>query len=250
MPRAELPPLELHPVERLPEEWTAVMAAWGEARFRASQVFLWIHKRGVLDAHRMKNLPRRLRDRLAAEGLDGSLGEVSHRHRSDDETQKLLVRLHDGKEVETVLIPQLRALEDDEQEGVEVLPGKVPGGRITQCISSQVGCAMGCVFCASGIAGLKRHLSAAEIVAQVLVGRAALSEGQRIRNVVFMGMGEPLHNYPAVARALKLLTHEDGIHLSTRRITVSTSGLVPEIGRLGEEFGGRVQLAISLHQTD
>jgi 23S rRNA (adenine2503-C2)-methyltransferase len=109
---------------------------------------------------------------------------------------------------------------------------------------------MGCVFCASGISGLKRHLSAAEIVAQVIAGRRALEDGEALRNVVFMGMGEPLHNYDAVARALVLLSHPEGIDLSTRRVTVSTSGLVPQIDRLGTEFGGRVQLAISLHATD
>jgi 23S rRNA (adenine2503-C2)-methyltransferase len=109
---------------------------------------------------------------------------------------------------------------------------------------------MGCVFCASGLAGLKRHLTAAEIVAQVLVGRQRLDAGESLRNVVFMGMGEPLHNYDAVARSLVLLSHAEGIHLSKRRVTVSTSGLVPQIDRLGRDFGGQVQLAISLHAVD
>jgi 23S rRNA (adenine2503-C2)-methyltransferase len=109
---------------------------------------------------------------------------------------------------------------------------------------------MGCVFCASGVAGLKRHLSAGEIVAQVLLGRTLLDEGEAIRNVVLMGMGEPLHNYENVARALRLLTHPDGMNLSSRRVTVSTSGLVPEIDRLGEEFKGEIALAVSLHAPD
>jgi len=109
---------------------------------------------------------------------------------------------------------------------------------------------MGCVFCASGIAGLKRNLGAAEIVGQAFVGRAALSEGEALRNVVFMGMGEPLHNYGPLARALVLLTHPQGMNLSGRRVTVSTSGLVPGIDRLAEDFGGQVQLAISLHSVD
>jgi 23S rRNA (adenine2503-C2)-methyltransferase len=122
--------------------------------------------------------------------------------------------------------------------------------RVTQCISTQVGCAMGCVFCASGVAGLKRHLGADEIIAQVLAGRARLDAGERLSNVVYMGMGEPLANYDATARSLRLLTHPDGIALSARRITVSTSGLVPEIARLGEDFGGRIGLAISLHAAD
>ena len=106
---------------------------------------------------------------------------------------------------------------------------------------------MGCVFCASGVAGLKRQMTDAEIVAQVLLGRRELGPDQRIRNVVFMGMGEPLHNYDAVARSLVLLTHADGLDLSKRRVTVSTSGLVKQIDRLGRDFDGQVQLAISLH---
>src|SRR6185312_6152176 len=125
-----------------------------------------------------------------------------------------------------------------------------PRTRVTQCISTQVGCAMGCVFCASGVAGLKRHLGADEIVSQVLLGRSLLDEGEALRNVVFMGMGEPLHNYDATARALRLLTHPEGIALSTRRVTVSTSGLVPEIERLGQDFGGQIALAISLHAAE
>jgi 23S rRNA (adenine2503-C2)-methyltransferase len=109
---------------------------------------------------------------------------------------------------------------------------------------------MGCVFCASGVAGLKRHLDAAEIVAQVVVGRGQLDPGERLRNVVFMGMGEPLHNYQGLVRSIRLLTHPDGAALPLRRITVSTVGLVPEIDRLGAEFGGRVGLAVSLHNAD
>jgi len=108
---------------------------------------------------------------------------------------------------------------------------------------------MGCVFCASGIAGLKRHLGPEEIVGQVLLGRSLLDEGEALRNVVYMGMGEPLHNYESTARSIRLLTHPLGINLSLRRVTVSTSGLVPEIARLGSDFGGQVALAISLHAT-
>src|SRR5215472_14732460 len=125
-----------------------------------------------------------------------------------------------------------------------------PARRATQCISTQVGCAMGCVFCASGVAGLKRHLGPDEIVAQVLLGRASLEPNERLRGIVLMGMGEPLHNYDATVRALRLLTHPDGVGLSSRRITVSTSGLVPEIARLGADFAGNIGLAISLHAAD
>ena len=127
---------------------------------------------------------------------------------------------------------------------------KGQGQRVTQCISTQVGCAMGCIFCASGVAGLKRHLGAHEIVAQVILGRHALEPGEELRNIVLMGMGEPLHNYESTARALRLLTHPMGMNLSPRRITVSTSGLVPEIARLGREFAGQIGLAVSLHAAD
>ncbi|HXX69118.1 MAG TPA: 23S rRNA (adenine(2503)-C(2))-methyltransferase RlmN [Polyangiaceae bacterium] len=124
------------------------------------------------------------------------------------------------------------------------------GVRVTQCVSSQVGCAMGCIFCASGVAGLRRHLGADEIVAQILVGRTQLEPDETLTNVVFMGMGEPLHNYEATVRALRLLIHPGGIGLSPRRITVSTSGLVPEIARLGADFEGSIGLAVSLHAAD
>jgi 23S rRNA (adenine2503-C2)-methyltransferase len=109
---------------------------------------------------------------------------------------------------------------------------------------------MGCVFCASGVAGLKRQLGPEEIVGQVLLGRALLEPNEALRNVVYMGMGEPLHNYEATARSLRLLTHPGGIGLSNRRVTVSTSGLVPEIERLGADFSGQIGLAISLHAAD
>ena len=109
---------------------------------------------------------------------------------------------------------------------------------------------MACVFCASGRAGFKKNLSAAQIVGQVLVGKRYLEEGEYTRNIVLMGMGEPLHNYDAVARALVLLSHPRGLGLSRRRVTLSTSGLVPQIDRLARDFGGQVQLAISLHAVD
>ena len=218
-----------HPVARLPAEWEERVVACGEPAYRGKQIFDWIHRQGVLDPDEMSNLPKALRERLKEEGVGWPITIVSA-HESADQTKKLLVGMPDGEKVETVLIPQL----GDER-------------IVTQCISSQVGCAMGCVFCASGVAGLKRQMTDAEIVAQVLLGRRELRPDQRIRNVVFMGMGEPLHNYDAVARSLVLLTHPDGIDLSKRRVTVSTSGLVKQIDRLGKDFNGQVQLAISLH---
>lgn len=218
-----------HPIARLPEEWVAHVRDWGEPAYRGKQIFDWIHRQGVLDPDEMSNLPKTLRARLKEEGVGWPI-EVVSAHESADRTRKLLVGMPDGERVETVLIPQL----DDNRV-------------VTQCISSQVGCAMGCVFCASGVAGLKRQMTDAEIVAQVLLGRRELGPERRVRNVVFMGMGEPLHNYAAVARALVLLTHPDGLDLSKRRVTVSTSGLVNQIDQLGRDFAGQVQLAISLH---
>jgi 23S rRNA (adenine2503-C2)-methyltransferase len=257
---------------RTPEEWSAAAVRLGHRTFHGKQIFRWIHVRGVTDASQMTDLPAGLREKLVTEeGLGGVL-EIASERRAADDTRKLLVKLHDGANVETVLIPRVAggkstlpspirdgegasdpevdadaaAAVDDEDEAQEVTES-IP---VTQCISTQVGCAMGCVFCASGVAGLKRHMGPDEIVAQVLAGRTRLDAGERISNVVLMGMGEPLHNYDATVRALRLLTLREGIGLSSRKVTVSTSGLVPEIARLGEDFQGQIGLAISLHAAD
>jgi 23S rRNA (adenine2503-C2)-methyltransferase len=269
--RRSLAPLA--PLARLPEEWTEVAVRLGGRTFHGKQIFRWIQARGVTDASKMTDLPAALRTRLAEEEGLGSVLEIVRERRATDDTRKLLVALGDGANVETVLIPRVAggkgrlpspiedgeggeidvdadaaaAVEDEDEPAASDDTGPIP---VTQCISTQVGCAMGCVFCASGVAGLKRHMRPDEIVAQVLVGRSRLDEGEQIRNVVLMGMGEPLHNYEATVRALRLLTHPDGIGLSTRKVTVSTSGLVPEIARLGADFGGQIGLAISLHAAD
>jgi 23S rRNA (adenine2503-C2)-methyltransferase len=269
------------PLARLPEEWTADVAALGGRPFNGKQIFRWIHARGVLDPEKMTDLSTSLRARLrelgeapgaALQAWTASLDRATER-RASDGTRKLLVRLADGASVETVLIPgvtrgkgalpapvsprtldPIDGLNDDADAAAVDDDDEVPPAdervRVTQCISTQVGCAMGCVFCASGVAGLTRNMGADEIVAQVLLGRSHLDEGEVLRGVVLMGMGEPLHNYDATARALRLLTHPDGIGLSSRRVTVSTSGLVPEIERLGEDFQGQIGLAVSLHAAD
>lgn len=262
------------PLARTPEEWAVTAQELGGRAFHGKQVFRWIHARGVTDPSLMSDLPKNLRDSLATLDLGGVLSIASER-RALDRTRKLLVQMKDGATVETVLIPAMTAghrdlpnpiegsapneryeedadaaaAVDDDDEAPEA-PGPSAPIRVTQCISTQVGCAMGCVFCASGIAGLKRQMGPDEIVAQVIAGRSRLEGEEQLRNVVMMGMGEPLHNYEATARALKLLTHPDGIGLSSRRVTVSTSGLVPEILRLGEDFNGQIGLAISLHAAD
>ena len=254
------------PLARTPEEWGEAVRPLGGRPFHGKQVFRWIQARCVVDPLKMTDLPAALRESLAALGLDRVL-EVTSERRARDNTRKLLVRMQDGATVETVLIPSVSggdhslpspltddadasaAPDDDEEDPAE--PDTVrPVIRVTQCISTQVGCAMGCVFCASGVAGLKRNMGADEIVAQVIAGRSRLDPDEQLRNVVLMGMGEPLHNYDATVRALRLLTHPDGLGLSSRRITVSTSGLVPEIARLGEDFAGNIGLAISLHAAD
>ncbi|HEY1695597.1 MAG TPA: 23S rRNA (adenine(2503)-C(2))-methyltransferase RlmN [Polyangiaceae bacterium] len=268
------------PLARTPEEWTKAIAPLGGRAFHARQVFRWLQARSVFEPAKMTDLPAALRAKLDALEMPRTI-EVTDERRAADDTRKLLVRMKDGATVETVLIPgvtgpkgqlpapvdagsegAMEAADDDEDDAADDEDARggarrasgTAGGfepiRVTQCISTQVGCAMGCIFCASGVAGLKRHLGADEIVAQVLAGRARLDEGERLSNVVYMGMGEPLANYENTARSLRLLTHGEGIGLSLRRISVSTSGLVPEIARLGEDFGGKVGLAISLHAAD
>jgi 23S rRNA (adenine2503-C2)-methyltransferase len=266
------------PLARLPAEWASDVTRLGGRPFHGKQIFRWIHARGVTDAAKMTDLSTGLRDRLAEVAM--GVGEVTSERRAQDGTRKLLVRLHDGASVETVLIPEAprlagalpsplaadreadaalpeaegdadaAALDDEPVEDSSSVGAAPAPRRVTQCISTQVGCAMGCVFCASGVAGLTRNMGADEIVGQVLVGRAVLDPNEALRGVVFMGMGEPLHNYEATARALRLLTHPDGIGLSSRRVTVSTSGLVPEIDRLGADFHGQIGLAVSLHAAD
>jgi 23S rRNA (adenine2503-C2)-methyltransferase len=272
--------MTMHPVARLPEEWKETLAARGERPFRAQQIFKWIHARGVLEPEGMTDVPEALREWVRGEGVP-AVAETTRVHRSTDATRKLLLRMNDGATIETVLIPANKKNEEDadlagadddeerEESGEASLEAAYSGGnanarstsgrpggmrgqgdRVTQCISTQVGCAMGCIFCASGVAGLKRHLGAHEIVAQVILARRALEPSEELRNIVLMGMGEPLHNYESTARALRLLTHPMGMNLSPRRITVSTSGLVPEIERLGRDFAGQIGLAVSLHAAD
>lgn len=255
-----------HAVARLPEEWRAFLAERGERAFRAKEIFAWIHRRSVLDPAAMSSLPSGLRQLLVEEQVH-TVATVDQVHRAFDGTRKVLCRMSDGAPIETVLIPRVSgpgaaksspveplgdadASEDDEGE----IPGEVGVDelgteRVSQCVSTQVGCAMGCTFCASGVAGLKRNLRADEIVAQVILGQALLAANERLTNLVYMGMGEPLHNYGSLRRSLELLMHPEGRGMSPRRITVSTSGLVPEIARLGADFGGQVGLAVSLHSA-
>lgn len=244
-----------------PEEWAALLGELGEPSYRATQIFRWTMRRGVFDPERMTDLAAGLRAQLSDRGLR-TPGEVVTVRRSRDGTKKLLLALSKSTRVECVLIPMNdldadgAAADDDDSEnepGDQSEHGNPRGiaspkkTRVTLCVSSQFGCAMGCRFCASGQAGLLRGLDASEIVFQVLVAREYLNPDEELRNLVFMGMGEPLHHYDATVRALRLLMHPQGLNISPRRITVSSVGLVPGIRKLGQDFGGRIGLAVSLH---
>jgi 23S rRNA (adenine2503-C2)-methyltransferase len=240
-----------HPLGWDASDWGHWFEQQGAPRYRAVQVFRWLHQKAELDPERMTNVDKATRARLVELGLAWP-AEVDSVRRSADGTRKLLLRLHDDRLVECVLIPMTRdedadvaAVVDDEEDDAPE-----PRQRVTLCVSTQVGCAMGCTFCASGRAGLARGLSAAEIVAEVLLARRYLEAGEYLRNLVFMGMGEPLHHYAETKRAISLIANPDGIGMGLRRITVSTVGLVPGIEKLGRDFEGKLGLAVSLHAPD
>ncbi len=233
----------------LPEEWSAWARSVGEPAYRGRQIFEWLHRHLAAEPAAMSSLPESLRAHLTAAGV-GWPWRLSVESKSDDGTRKLLLEPHNGDpkaRIETVLLPeQLVNFEDDPYTGGL----RKESDAVSQCISSQVGCAMGCVFCASGALGLTRHLSAGEIVAQTSLGRVQLEAPQHLRRLVYMGMGEPLHNYEQTARSIRVLTHPWGFALGARRITISTSGLVPKIDALAQDFEGHVHLAVSLHAAD
>ena len=203
----------------------------GQPAYRAKQVMEWLYPKRARSFAEMTNLPAAVRGQLqGAFGFDSL--EPIRKLGSDDTTQKFLFRLGDGSLIETVLIPASPALYGEGSD------------RRTLCISSQVGCAYGCKFCASGLNGFSRNLHAGEIVGQFL--RVEELSGERINNIVFMGMGEPLANFENVTRALTLLNAPWGVGLGARHITVSTSGLAPQIRALAE-FPLQIRLAVSLH---
>mgnify|MGYP002395415478 CR=1 FL=1 len=200
----------------------------GQPRYRGRQLAEWIHQHNVASLDDATNLPRALRTRLGEEVGLAHL-EVAERIESPDGTTKILFELHDGARIESVAMPR-------------------PTGRTTYCLSSQVGCRMGCVFCATGKMGIVRQLEAGEIVGQVLALRRLFPE-PTLPNLVFMGMGEPLDNLDELLAALEILLDERGLGLSARRINVSTSGLVEGIERLAA-WGRPVGLAVSLTTGD
>jgi 23S rRNA (adenine2503-C2)-methyltransferase len=201
------------------------LEALGHQRFHARQIFRWIYRRGVTDVEAMTDLSLELRAALARE-FTLSTPALAHRETSIDGTEKFLLRLADGRQIESVFIPDTPAM--------------------TFCISTQVGCAMACAFCLTGKMGLVRNLTAAEIVGQVRVLAGALDMRDTRFNIVLMGMGEPLHNYDETMKALRILADEHGFDMSPRRITLSTVGLLPALERLARE-PVMPNLAISLH---
>lgn len=213
------------------EEMATELKKLGEPAFRANQLCTWIYQKRVSDFANMSDMPAALRERLAGQFRLRPLTKARETG-SKDTTRKFLFQLEDGQMVETVLIPASPALYGERSD------------RRTICISSQVGCAYGCKFCASGIDGWKRNLTAGEIVAQFL----AVEEisGEKINNIVFMGMGEPFANYDNLMRAINILNAPWGIGLGARHMTVSTSGLAPRIREFADQ-PLQIRLAISLH---
>ncbi len=252
------------------DDLTLLMQQLGEKRYRGEQLFRWVHARGVTDLDAMTDVSAKLRARLRAENLV-QVSELlfDKVQLAADGTRKLRLRTDDNRLIESVLIP-----DDDARQ---ILAGQLDSSRspdayddeeetpawerkkMTQCVSSQVGCAIDCDFCATAKLGFGRNLSAGEIVTQIYQAEALLRSlpaddptrlggGDTVTNLVFMGMGEPLHNYDHLVQALRILLHPLGRSFSRRRVTVSTSGLVPQIEKLGREGLG-VNLAVSLNAT-
>jgi len=205
------------------EELRQTIEALGEPAYRARQVMKWVYQKGITNWAEASDLPISLRQELENRFLLRPL-ELETCYESHDGTIKYLFRLHDGQFIETVVIPS--------------------GTRRTLCLSTQVGCKFGCVFCASGLPGFIRHLTPAEIVGQILFLRHDLELA--LTNFVFMGMGEPLDNFPALAQALKIMNSPEGLRVAARRITISTCGLVPGIKKL-PSLGLQINLSLSLH---
>src|SRR5438270_12283676 len=235
------------------DELALLVSGMGAEPYRARQLFRWLHQRGASSIEEMTDLPRAFRQRLADETRLATLS-IDAVQQSSDGTRKYRLRTEDGKFIEAVYMPE-------ESDDTEEEPAAGRGGsgdehlrlRRTLCGSTQGGGAMGCGFCMTATMGLLRNLTAGEIADQVYRVNADLREvpgvdRQRpLTNLVYMGMGEPLHNYVNVKRSLDLLLHPEGANFSHRHVTVSTSGLVPNIQRLGEET--RVKLVVSVTAT-
>ena len=210
------------------ENWRDLLISLEEPPYRAEQIGDWIYRKKIFSFKDMTNLSQGLRQKLT-DAVDLILPDlVKERTSLRDGTKKFLWRLGDGATVESVFLPHAT--------------------HKTACLSSQVGCPLGCAFCATGKGGFVRDMTAGEITGHFLAMERHL--GASVQNVVLMGMGEPLHNYDATVHAIQLMNCQEGLALSSRRITISTVGLVPQIDQLGKDFQGRIGLAISLHAAD
>ena len=211
-----------------PSEMEKFIAPYGKERYRTTQILRWLYKDGVHSIDEMTNLPKRFREVMDQVSLISSLS-TRRVEQGKDGTKKFLFELADGNCIESVLIPDKR--------------------RLTLCLSTQVGCALGCLFCLTGKKGLRRNLTVSEILNQILTVRETLNERASLTNIVLMGMGEPLANYENVLKAVGLMINPEAFKFSSRRVTLSTAGLVPELEALAKE---RVsfRLAVSLNATD
>ena len=211
-----------------PAELEEFIASFGKERYRSVQILRWLYQKGAHSIDAMTNLSKRFRDELSQVSFVSTLHPLKVEQARDD-TKKFLFQLGDGTRIESVLIPDKK--------------------RLTLCVSTQVGCALGCRFCLTGRNGFKRNLAVSEILNQVLSVRETLADRESITNVVLMGMGEPLANYENVLKSIELMLYPDAFKFSSRRVTLSTAGLLPELERLAQE---KIQfrLAISLNATD
>ncbi len=203
------------------------LLSWGLPKYHAKQIFNWIYQKGVLDFNNMSDLPAALREKLAAEFYILGL-ELADLQKSSDGTIKFLFELEDKNLIEAVSIPAAR--------------------RVTGCISSQVGCKFSCQFCASALKGFKRNLTVGEILDEVLYLKNNTQQAE-LTHIVFMGTGEPLDNYENVLKSIRLINSPDALNIGARRITISTSGIIPGIERLESE-DLQIELSVSLHAAD
>lgn len=222
--------------------------SWNEPSYRAQQIWQGLYQHFYNSSSQFPNIPKSLREKLANAFDFIGIEPVGYLNSSDKRTRKTLFKLHDGNVVEAVLMRYGDPADSlsSHERGTRDKEKK----RCTLCISTQAGCAMGCVFCATGQMGFKRHLSSGEIIAQVMYyARMLHDEGQNATNIVVMGMGEPFHNYSNTLAAIDRLNDPDGYNFGARRFTISTVGLVPQIKRFADEKR-QVNLAISLHAAD
>jgi 23S rRNA (adenine2503-C2)-methyltransferase len=211
-----------------PNELNDFLTTFGKERYRSTQILRWLYQKGAHSFDEMTNLSKRFRQELAQVSFISTL-HLLRIEQSRDGTKKFLFQLEDGNQIESVLIPEKR--------------------RLTLCLSTQVGCAFGCRFCLTGKMGWKRDLSVSEIINQILVTRETLEGKSSITNIVLMGMGEPLANYKNTLKAIALMIHPDAFKFSSRRVTLSTVGLLPELEQLAKDKA-LFRLAISLNASD